>query len=98
MRLIAGHAHPQFDLNGAMPAGVTTVIRAAKDPIAKVPEDERILALLQRTLCRAKLDGEGQQWEVTSVLGLTDHLAFGATYEEWVSVCEALLAEAMDHE
>lgn len=95
MRLIAGHQHPQFDLNGGMPAGHTTVIRAAKDPIAREPEDPRIIALLRRTLCRATLSMDTNSWRITGVEGGERDVSLGATFEEWVKPCEELLTEAL---
>lgn len=97
MRLMTGRNHPNFDLDGGMPQGPKTVIRAARDPIAPEPEDPQIQALLQRTLCHAILDREEQRWEVRSVIGTVDYVPYGGTYDDWVKTCEALLAEAMDH-
>src|SRR5690349_3774580 len=68
MRMITGRNHPHFNLDGGMPQGIKTVVRAAKDPVTVRPQDEAINVLLQRTLCRAKL--ELDCWEVTSVTGI----------------------------
>lgn len=95
MRLMTGRNHPQFNLDGGMPQGSKTVIRAAKDPICEEPQDPAIQALLQRTLCRAKLDRESQQWEITSVIGTVAYIGYGAVFQDWLDVCENLLAEAM---
>lgn len=95
MRLMTGRNHPNFDLDGGMPQGVKTVIRAAKDPISDVPQDWSILQLLQRTLCRAKLDRDSQQWEITSVIGTVAYLSYGAVYQDWQDVCDRLFDEAM---
>lgn len=94
MRLLTGRNHPNFNLDGGLPQGIKTVIRAAKDPIARVPQDEEIIALLQRTLCRAKL-GELGCWEVTSVTGMEIAIPYSAPFSEWKKECENLLAEAM---
>lgn len=95
MRLMTGRNHPDFDLDGGLPQGIKTVIRAARDPICETPQDTAIIALLQRTLCRAKLDRESQQWEITSVIGTVAYLPYGALFQDWMDVCENLLAEAM---
>lgn len=98
MRLITGRNHPNFNLNGGLPQGIKTVVRAAKDPIALEPQDEAIMALLQSTLCRAKLDHETQQWEVTSVLGAKKLVPYGASIGDWKEACKVLLAGDISRE
>lgn len=98
MRLITGRNHPNFNLDGGMPQGLKTVVRAAKDSIAEEPQDDTIKALLRDTLCRAKLDRETQRWKVTSVLGMEKLLPYGAPLSEWETTCKALLAGDMVRE
>lgn len=88
----------EFNLDGARPAGPQTVIRAAKDPVAREPQDEEIKALLQRTLTRAKLNDDSTAWEVTGVTGERGEIPLGAPLAAWVQQCEKLLVEAMTHE
>lgn len=95
MRLLTGRAHPNFNLNGGLPQGIKTVVRAAKDSIAEAPQDETINALLRDTLCRAKLDRDTQQWKVESVLGMVKMLPYGASLEMWQAACKELLAGDM---
>lgn len=73
--------------------GHRSVTRAAKDPIAQVPQDVETTKLLERNLCRAKL-GEGV-WEVTGMSGEVKTIAFHATYDVWKKTCEELLKEAI---
>lgn len=93
--MLTGRNHPNFNLDGGMPQGIKTVVRAAKDSIAEAPQDELIVALLRDTLCRAKLDRDTQQWQVTSVLGMIKHLPYGASLEDWQAACKELLAGDM---
>lgn len=83
----------QFNLDGGMSQGPKHIVKPARDPIAQVPEDPQIIALLQRCLCRAKL-GEGC-WEITSVTGKVTTVSLGATLGMWTHVCENLLKAAM---
>lgn len=85
-----------FNLDDARPAGPQTVIRAAKDPIAREPEDARIKALLVRTLCRGRLADDRSQWEISGVTGQVYMLSLGAPYELWETACTGLLNQAMN--
>lgn len=94
MRVTGQARHAHFNLDGGSPQGPKFIIRPARDPITKEITDEAVLALLQRTLCRAKL-GEGA-WEVTSVKGKVVNIAFSAVFAEWIKTCELLLKEALE--
>lgn len=95
MRITGQQRHPHFNLDGGAPQGPKYIIRPAKDPMAKAPEDSLILALLTATLCRAKLDEDARLWRVTGMTGRYVLLSLGATYAEWERECNALLAEAI---
>jgi hypothetical protein len=88
----------EFNLDGARPSGPQTVIRAARDPIGRIPTDERITALLQRTLCRAKLSEDSTAWEIEVVTGEKETAPLGATFDFWQGVCESLLRKALTHD
>lgn len=101
MRMLAGRPPMdksgfQFNLDGARPMGPQHVIRAAKDPVSRVPTDERIIGLLKRTLCRAKLSEDSTQWEISGMAGEPFVLTLGAPYDLWEIACEALLKRALD--
>lgn len=87
----------QFNLDDARPMGPQHIIRAARDPIARVPTDDKITALLQRTLCRAKLSEDNTQWEISGMVGEPYVLTLGATYELWEIACEGLLKQALEN-
>ena len=86
----------QFNLDGARPAGPQTVIKAAKDPISRFPQDEAINVLLRRTLTRAKLSEDNTQWEIEGMTGQIYTLSLGAPYELWETACQGLLNQAMN--
>jgi hypothetical protein len=85
----------QFNLDGARPMGPQHIIRAAKDAIARQPQDETIIALLRRTLTRAKLSDDNSQWEIEGMTGQVYTLSLGAPYELWETACQGLLNQAM---
>ena len=95
MRMLTGRSHPDFNLDGGMPQGIKTVVRAARDPMASEPTEPAIRDLLQRTLTRAKLSEDRTGWEIQSVSGKAVMIPLGATTELWTSTCEKLLEEAM---
>ena len=57
------------------------------------PEDPDIVGLLSRCLCSVKVSYNA--YEVRSVLGTVVEIPFGAPFEQWRTVCEQLLATAM---
>lgn len=75
-----------------------TSVRAVRDPIARVPQDDKIIALLLRTLTRAQLSEDSSQWEIKGMTGDTYMLSLGAPYELWVIACEGLLKKAMNND
>lgn len=101
MRMIVGRVGLEkdgfdFNLDNARPMGPQHIIRAAKDPIARVPTDPLIVALLERTLCRAKIDDANELWEITGVNDDQGRLALGAPMFMWTELCEKLLQQAME--
>lgn len=98
MRLVTGRNHEHFNLDGGMPQGVGYVVRPAKDPIAREPEDGMIGLLLRRTLCRARLDEEARLWRITGMTGRSVLMQFSASFGEWESECNQLLKEALASE
>lgn len=87
-----------FNLDDARPMGPQHVIRAAKDPIARIPTDEGVVALLQRTLTRAKLSDDNSQWEIEGMSGQVYTLSLGAPFELWETACQGLLNQALRDE
>lgn len=98
MRLITGRNHEHFNLDGGMSMGPKYVIRPAKDPMAREPEDGFVMQLLKETLCRARLDEEARLWRITGMTGRSVLMQFSATYAEWEVECKALLKEAVESE
>ncbi len=95
VRLITGRNHAHFNLDGGMSQGPKYIVRPAKDPVAREPEDTLIGLLLKRTLCRAKLDEEARLWRITGMTGRSVLMQFSASFGEWESECNRLLKEAL---
>lgn len=96
MRLITGRNHADFNLDGGMSQGPKYMVRPAKDPIARAPEDEQINILLRTTLCRARAH-EGT-WEITGVSGAVKCVEYSASYETWSLTCRELLKIAINED
>lgn len=95
MRFSGSRGHPTFELDGGMPKGPATILRAAKDPV-RVPEDLETLAVIQRCLCRVEL-GE-DCYIVRGMSGDAKIIPYGAPLSTWEKECDALLALAVTAE
>jgi hypothetical protein len=74
------------------PGACTTVVRAAKDPVAP-PQDPVYVEVIERNLCRVSL-GE-DCYVVTGLAGGQRIVRYGAPLSEWETACADLLKEAM---
>jgi len=95
MQFSGSRGHSTFNLDGGLPRGRTSIIRAAKDPVLP-PTDPAYVATIVKNLCRVKL---GEDCYV--VTGVTDDerkIPYGAPFEEWVRVCKELLDLAIKAE
>jgi hypothetical protein len=92
MRFSGSRGHKNFDLDGGLFKGRAVIVRAAKDPV-QVPQDETILAVIKRCLCRVEL-GE-DCYIVIGLVGTKRTVPYGAPMSTWEEVCEELLEEAI---
>lgn len=101
MRFDVGRNHPQFDLNGGNNGNgaddYKRVVRAARDPIS-VPTDPVIVELATKSLCHLGLDQEAGCFTLTSMYGIVEHIAYGASLAEWEAAAARLLKGAMSEE
>jgi hypothetical protein len=92
MRFSTSRGHPTFDLDGGLAKGVTTVIKASREPV-QPPTDPAYVLIIESCLCRVKM---GQDcYVVTGITGDERTIPYGASFETWVRTCKALLEIAI---
>lgn len=93
MHFNGSRGHPKFNLDGGLPRGPATILKAAVDPV-KVPTEPSIVAVIQRCLCKVEM-GE-DCWVVKGMTGDVETVSYNDPITRWVEVCERLLKKALD--
>lgn len=92
MHFNGSRGHSKFNLDGGMPRGPSTIIKASIEPV-KPPTDPTLVAVIERCLCKVKMGEDG--WIVTGMSGAEEFISYNDPATKWSEVCERLLEKAM---